>query len=65
MADKDSDFGERVRRHVRKMLAQLRALKDRQRAQQTPGPTGSMDRGVEVEGEEDTPGGVGDVKPPS
>lgn len=65
MSGSDSDSGKRVRQHVWKVFAQLKALKDRQRVQHTPGPTGSMVRDVEVEGEEDTPGGVGDVKPPS
>ena len=47
MSNEKSDAGENVRQHVRKMLAQIRALKEQQR--EKPGP----DIAVEIDREED------------
>ncbi len=47
MSNEKSDAGENVRQHVRKVMAQLRALKEQQR--EKPGP----DIAVEIDREED------------
>jgi hypothetical protein len=58
-----TDDGERVRQHVRKVLAQLRALKERQRVREKHDP-GSNDAG-EFDHEEDTSGSIGGGEGPS
>ena len=57
------DNGERVRQHVRKVLAQLRALQDQQ-GTQTPDPP-ALNEIVEVEREENGSAMVGGDKTPS
>ena len=50
MSNETGDAGEKVRQHVRKMMAQLRALKEQQREKSNPlGP----DIAVEIDREED------------
>jgi hypothetical protein len=63
MADTITDTGERVRAHVRKVLAELKALKGRQRA--GPSPVKSLDSAVEVEREDNTPSGIADIQRPA
>jgi hypothetical protein len=63
MAESVED-GERVRQHVLKVLAQLRALKDQQCAREQP-ERESDARLVEVDREEDTPRSVGGLEGPS
>ena len=58
-----TDDGERVRQHLRKVLAQLRALKERQRAREKPAP-GSNGAG-KIDREEDTSGSIGGGEGPS
>ena len=65
MADHKPDGADQpVRQHVRKILAQLSALKN-QRAPERSGETGSAISAVEVDRKEDNPGGIGDVERPS
>jgi hypothetical protein len=49
MSNETSDAGENVRQHVRKVMAQLRALKEQQR--EKPNPSGP-DIAVEIDREE-------------
>jgi hypothetical protein len=57
MTDESSKAGESaVEQHVRKVLAQLSALQARLRAQE-PQQSGSCDA-VEIEREDDSPGGI-------
>ncbi len=64
MTDRKPDGAETaVREHVRKVLAQISALKARLRAQEQVTQSGSRDR-VEVEREDDRAGGVRDADLP-
>ena len=72
MASKDQDGTDSIRQdsirqHVRKVLAQIRALRDQQRAQEKVRQTGSMDSTVEVEvdREDDPSNGIGGVQRPA
>ena len=65
MASKDQDGTDSIRQHVRKVLAQIRALRDQQRAQEKVRQTGSMDSTVEVEREENPSGDIGNVQRPA
>ena len=60
----DDRSGEHVRQHIRTMLVRLAALQ-RKRAQEQKPPPSSVDTGVEVEGEDDPPGSVGDPEGPA
>ena len=62
MSDEMSDAVENVRRHVHKILAQLRALKQQQREQPSPS---RPDIAVEIDGEEDLSSSVGSGEGPS
>jgi hypothetical protein len=62
MSNEMSDAGENVRQHVRKILAQLRALKEQQREQ--PNPLGP-NIAVEIDREEDPSSSVGGVESPT
>ena len=57
MSNEKSDAGEIVRQHVRKMLAQIRTLKEQQ--QEKPGP----DIAVEIDREEDPSSSSGSESP--
>jgi hypothetical protein len=63
MAD-EQEPGEQVWQHMRTMLFRLAALQ-RKRAQEQKTPPSSVDTGVEIEGEDDPPGGVGDPEGPA
>ena len=65
MAEEDHDGADSVRQHVRKVLARLSAFKDRQRAQESGRPTGSLDNSIEVDREDDDPSGIDDTEGPS
>ena len=65
MASKDQDGTDSIRQHVRKVLAQIRALRDQQRAQEKVRQTGSMDSTVEVEREENPSSDIGNVQRPA
>jgi hypothetical protein len=65
MADTITDEGERVGAHVRKVLAKLKALKDRQRAHEGPVPNESHDSAVEVDREDDPSNGIGGIQRPA
>jgi hypothetical protein len=59
VAPMSNETSENVRQHVRKMLAQLRALKEQQR--EKPGP----DVAVEIDREEDPPSSVNGGESPT
>jgi hypothetical protein len=63
MADEQEPGGD-VRQHVREMLARLVALQRKRAQERNPSP-GSVDTAVEVEGEDDPPGSVGDPEGPA
>jgi hypothetical protein len=65
MADTITGAGERVEAHMRKVLAKLKALKDRQPAHDGPLPNGSLDSAVEVDREDDPSDGIGGVQRPA
>jgi hypothetical protein len=65
MTDTITDAGERVGAHVRKVLAKLKTMKDRQRAHERPIPNGSRDSAVEVDREDDPSDGIGGVQRPA
>jgi hypothetical protein len=58
-----TDDSERVRQHVMKVLAQLRALKERQRAREKHDP--GLGGAGEIDREEDTSGSIGGGEGPS
>jgi hypothetical protein len=65
MPDRSGDAGELIRQHVRRILSQLRALRDKRR-DKNPKPTDPIDKRVEVNRENDaSSGGAGNLKRPS
>ena len=65
MPDEKPDSGESpVEQHVRKVLAQVSALKVRLRAQEQARQSGSRDA-VEVEREDDSPSGINGTDRPA
>jgi hypothetical protein len=63
MADENGS-GEQARQHIRQMLVRLTALQRKRAQERNPSP-GSVDTAVEVEGEDDPPGSVGDPEGPT
>jgi hypothetical protein len=61
----DDRSGEQVRQHMRTMLIRLTALQRKRAKEEQDPPPGSVDTAVEVEGEDDPPGGVGDPEGPA
>lgn len=65
MPDRSGDAGELIRQHVRRIVSQLRALRDKRR-DNNPGPTDPIDKRVEVNRENDeSSGGAENLKRPS
>ena len=62
--DGDGRSGESVRQHMRQMLLRLMALQ-RQREEEQKNQLSSVDTATEVEGENDAPRGVRDLKRPT
>jgi hypothetical protein len=63
MAEDSTADSERVRQHVTKVLAQLRALKERQRAQENLDP--GSDNAVEIDREKNSARSIGGGDGPS
>jgi hypothetical protein len=65
MPDRSGDASEQIRQHVRRIISQLRALRDK-RTDEEPNPADPIDKSVEVNRENDaSSGGAENLKRPS